>query len=404
MDFFNQTITRLTITSFMDFFAQFSVEKLGTIPMSASGDSVFVQRKIIPVPIQYATREKWVEIVRSSAGRKQMNPTERDKNPVEMQWILPRISCNITGISYDANRKLIKTQQVSDYQGGNSATSTYSPASYNLEVEISTIARHIDDNLQLMEQILPYFAPAMNMSLHLYSDTTTESVPIILNSVSMDNPVDIPEFEERVFINTYNFTIKLNYFVVKKLRGVITGIGVTMRSGQDVVEISKTWLAAQQKINTTFNTYLANADKPNPLVLAQTPASEQLMSAALSALGEPCVVITFIGNNQASLSIPSVSGTPYAKLFNIYYRVDSNMDIKKYTEPIDVNFTNIYFWIVFSPSPETDATQLEILSWGVNPFGIGEMQIGSTFVIGRSLDINTIPLGDMQIGNTFMVR
>lgn len=290
MDYFNQIVTRNVITSFMSFFSKFSIEKLQTI--SVSGDDVFAQRKITPVPIQWSCREKWVEIVRSSSSRKQMNPTERDKNPVEMQWILPRISCNITGISYDASRRLIKTQQIKDYQNSSSANATYSPASYNLEVEISTVARHIDDNLQLMEQILPYFAPTMNMNLFLYSDTNSESVPIVLNSVSLDNPTDIPEYDERIFTNVYNFTLKLNYYMMSKLKGVINNIDINMMAGQDVVRINKKWLESQQRIQTTFNQYIANANIPNPLV-TYNPTDVIISESVAQMGGEPCITIEF---------------------------------------------------------------------------------------------------------------
>ena len=199
MDFFNQAVTRAVSTTLMDFFSRFSIEKFQTI--TVSGDSIFAQRKVIPVPVQWATREKWVEIVRSSSSRKAMDPSIRDKNPVEMQWILPRISCNLTGVLYDSTRRLIKTQQINTSSTETSRTNTYTPATYNLNYEIATVSRYIDENLQLMEQILPYFSPGLSLTLNLYPDKEPESIPIILDSVSIDNPIDIPEFEERIFTN-----------------------------------------------------------------------------------------------------------------------------------------------------------------------------------------------------------
>jgi hypothetical protein len=107
----------------------------------------------------------------------------------------------------------------------------------------------------------------------------------------MDNPTDIPEFDERLFTNVYNFTIKLNYYMIKKLRGIITGIYVNMPIGMDVVQIRKSWLESQQKIITTFNQYVANASSPNPLI--NVTDYETLVSDAISALGtDPCVVLT----------------------------------------------------------------------------------------------------------------
>ena len=69
----------------MDFFSRVKIEKYGSV--TVSGDEAYISRKIIPVPIQWATREKWVELLRSSSSRRVMDPAIREKNPVEMQWI-----------------------------------------------------------------------------------------------------------------------------------------------------------------------------------------------------------------------------------------------------------------------------------------------------------------------------
>lgn len=378
MQFFNHGITRLAITAFMDFFSKFSIEKYGSVPVSAgSGDLVFVQRKIIPVPVQWAAREKWVEIVRSSSARKAMDPAIRDKNPVEMMWILPRISVNLTGITYDSNRRLIKTQNLRNCPDnplvGNQKNSSYSPAPYNLELEVATISRHIDDNLQLMEQIIPYFAPTMNMNLNLYGLNSNESIPITLNSVAIDIPIDIPEFEERIFINTYSFSMKLNYFMIKKLQGIITGININMQNGGEYVQLSKEWLAAQNKIENKFNYYSSNALRRNPLTDNST-----LTDDAIAALGK-IPLYAYIGTDgMLHIEKTAVSGTEYENLFSIYYRTDDSTDIKEYIAPLDITFTKIYFWMVYAPPNQVDATQLQV--WTFDG-AIGSNIIGYNFKV-----------------------
>jgi hypothetical protein len=266
MEFFNQSITRMVSIALMDWFSRISIEKYKTI--SVSGESVYAQRKVIPVPIQWATREKWVEIVRSSAGRKAMDPAMRDLNPIEMQWILPRISCNLSGLEYDASRRLIKTQIVEDYahSTSNSTGKVYTPAPYILNFEIASIARHLDDNFQIMEQILPFFSPTMNLNLNLYDNRLTESVPITLSNVSLDNPTDLPEFDERIFTNVYTFQIKINYYMMKKIQSFITGVTINMQNGTEIVRIDTVWLEAQNKMQTKFTEYISNADRMNPLI------------------------------------------------------------------------------------------------------------------------------------------
>ena len=378
MEFFNHSITRLAITSFMDFFSRFSIEKFASIPISGgNGDSVFVQRKIIPVPIQWAAREKWVEIIRSSSSRKAMDPSIRDKNPVEMMWILPRISCNLNGITYDANRRLVKTQQISDNSSSsNNANTSFSPATYNLELEISTIARQIDDNLQLMEQIIPYFSPAMNMNLELHGNGEIESIPIVLNSISVDIPTDIPEFEERIFTNVYNFTMKLNYYMIKRLKSVITNINANLIMGQQIVEINKEWLLTQNRITERYNEYVLNASRTNPLVIS---AKDVLTTQAISALGKvPIYAYLNKVNNTLSLYTEGLSGSEYQSLFHIYYRTDTDMTIHKYDSPLTVTFSNIYFWLVYSPIDKSETVQFQVYTF---KGGIGQMIVKYNFEV-----------------------
>ena len=264
----HQYTTRTIIVAFMDFFSKLKIEKLGSI--TVSGEKAFVSRKVIPVPIQWATREKWVEILRSSSARKAMDPNIRNRNPVEMQWILPRISVNMSGITYDSKRKLAKTQEIGQYMKGDppgTRPMMYTPVPYNINLELTTISRHIDDNFQLMEQILPFFAPALNLNVFLAPDRNSESIPIILNSVTTDNPVDLPENDERIFTNTYSFTIRANYYHIPiQDQGIILNIDANLVTGIVVDNINIKWLEDQQKIQTKFTEYVANTDIPNPFI------------------------------------------------------------------------------------------------------------------------------------------
>lgn len=269
MNFYgHQHITRTLIVAFMDFFSRIKIEKYGSI--TVSGDESFISRKIIPIPICWAAREKWVEILRSSSARKAMDPNIREKNPVEMQWIMPRISCFLTGLSYDASRKLPKTSEIGKYMMGDppdSRVPVYTPAPWNLQLQITTIARNMDDSMQMMEQILPFFSPGMNLNVFLFPDRNSESIPITLDSVSTDIPIDIPENDERFFTNTFSFTLKANYYAIPRdPSGLITNIDSNLITDILVNNINIKWLEDQQKIQTKFSEYLANTDIPNPFI------------------------------------------------------------------------------------------------------------------------------------------
>ncbi len=265
----HQFITRNIAVSFMDFISRFQIEKYGSI--TVSGTESYISRKIIPVPVQWATREKWVELLRSSSSRRVMDPAIRDKNPVEMQWILPRLSLNMTGMSYDSSRRLGKTQDIGTLQKNpvtyNTRPRIYTPVPYNLNFELVSISRHLDDNMQIMEQLLPFFSPSMSMSIKLFPDRDPESIPFILNSVVIDNPTDLSENDERIFTNTYNFTAKVNYYHIPLAdQGTIQNINTNLVIKIEETNINVQWIQAQQLIQTKFNDYILASTIPNPFL------------------------------------------------------------------------------------------------------------------------------------------
>ncbi len=213
MDFGQHAITRRIMVSFMDFFSKIYIEKY------SSTISGYVTRKVIRVPIQFASRDKWLEIYKSSSSRKAMDPSIKEKNPIEMQWILPRIGVQMISMNYDSQRKLIKTQQVSEYNSEFSSSGTYTPAPYNIDVDVYVISKTLDDNLQIMEQIVPFFSPGMSLNVKVYDDEISDSVSVVLSSITQDIPVDMSETEDKFITFIYTFSIKANYYAPKKIYG-----------------------------------------------------------------------------------------------------------------------------------------------------------------------------------------
>lgn len=209
--------TKAIHVAFMDFFSRIYVERLGSA-VTTAGENIYVPRKVIQIPVQFASRDKWFNIYHSSSSRKAMDPSIRDEVPVEMQWILPRISVYMNGILYDPSRKLQKTQKVNNFPGDSNSdiTRQYTPAPYSIDIEATVITRTLDDQFQIMEQILPFFSPDMSINVKLVPGSVAESVPIVLNGVTTDIPLDYGENDERFITFSYNFYAKTNYYPPKK--------------------------------------------------------------------------------------------------------------------------------------------------------------------------------------------
>jgi hypothetical protein len=89
----------------------------------------------------------------------------------------------------------------------------YNPAPYNLTFTLSVLAKNMNDALQIVEQILPYFQPEYTVTMKMIdSMTDTRDVPITLNSVAMEDTYEGSFEERRVIEYTLEFTMKLYFF------------------------------------------------------------------------------------------------------------------------------------------------------------------------------------------------
>jgi len=216
---FYHGIIRKTIVSFGRLFSDIYIDR-------KQGDSVngtTVQR--IQVPLAYAPKEKWIVRIDSDPSLENYTYTS-----------LPRMSFEILGYSYDAQRKLNRMQKIECGDGSASKNFMYTPVPYNIEIALYILTKTQEDGLQILEQILPTFAPEYNLHVKVVPEmNVVQDVPIILNSVSVADEYD-GDFQTRRFVtHTLNFTLKTNMF------GPVSGQGViqTVNANVSFKEITK---------------------------------------------------------------------------------------------------------------------------------------------------------------------
>ena len=243
----HQFITKKIIVGFLKFLDDhIRLEKLSW----DTDAQTYATRKVLQVPIQFGVHDKYYTIVNSSSARKTF-PPEDSQAPVEMQRIVPRIGVSLTGILYDTDRHMNKLNRI---EAGNDYT--IAPVPYNLEMEVSIITKSLDDTLQLMETLIPYFSPTLSLDLNLFGES--ESVPIGLNTISFDWPTELTETDERFFTTSYYFTIRANYHLQKK-----TGKRI------ETVEVN-----CKDYTNTLWEKYTATAKTPLPSDYPDTPKED----------------------------------------------------------------------------------------------------------------------------------
>ena len=175
----------------------------------------------LAVPIAYGPKQKF--LVR----------LDTDPNlDREIAISLPRIGFELSGISYDSNRKLNSAQKNTyDHTDKNFRKTQYTPGPYNIDFTMSIFVKNADDVTQILEQILPYFKPEWNMSVNLVPEMNIKmDIPTVLNSVDLEDTYDGDFQTRRAIIWNLNFTMK-GY-----LYGPVSNQGVIKRISVDIYE------------------------------------------------------------------------------------------------------------------------------------------------------------------------
>lgn len=161
-------------------------------------------------PIQYGPYMKYLAMIAAEPKPERQS----------MQISLPRISFEIKGLNYDGTRKLTPTQMArvvpkegTDAEGRPVQYSQFMPVPYNLEIEMAVISKNQDDGLQIIEQILPNFHPALNVSIVVIDETKEErDIAIVLNGIGYTDDYEGDYTTRRTLIWTLNFTVKTYLF------------------------------------------------------------------------------------------------------------------------------------------------------------------------------------------------
>jgi len=199
---YNRMIRKLTV-AFGDLFSNITLVRYNP-------DESEQERFI--VPLDYAAKELYVQ-------RLSFDPNLDKK----IQMTLPRMSYEMNGIDYDASRKQI-TNIKNFASSGQNIISQYMPVPYNFDFSLYLYVRNIEDGNQIIEHILPFFAPDYTIKVNMIPEMgIIKEVPIILNNVKYDVTYEGDrESDTRMVIWTLNFTVKGFIFGANSTTGLIT--------------------------------------------------------------------------------------------------------------------------------------------------------------------------------------
>ena len=194
--FYNETIKRC-VSVFGTMFNNIQYKKV-------KSDGTVLTSPI--VPLSYGPKQKFLDRIAEEA-----NLSDRNRSAIS----LPRMAFELTGFEYDVQRqqnKLIRSIK-SQYESDGKKGFQYAPAPYNLNFTLSILTKNMNDALQIVEQILPYFQPEYTVTMKMVdSMSDNRDVPIVLNSVSFQDDYEGSFEDRRIIEYTLDFTMKTYFF------------------------------------------------------------------------------------------------------------------------------------------------------------------------------------------------
>jgi len=178
----------------------------------------------IKVPLIYAPKEKYIARLASDPDLSR-----------EIQVNLPRMSFEMTSITYDPSRKqnsLLKNPKSST---ATKAISQFIGVPYDINFELNIYTRNIDDGTHIVEQILPYFNPDYTVTVNPISEMGfLKDIPIILNTVT--NSVEHEGNFDAVRFVTWRleFTMKAHFYGPVTSTNIIRKIDVNIYNDESL--------------------------------------------------------------------------------------------------------------------------------------------------------------------------
>ena len=150
------------------------------------------------VPLNYGAKEKYITRINS-------DPTLTKS----IATTVPRMSFDMTGMSYDTARKLPST--VRNFAANNATTvkTQFVPVPYDFTFSLSIYVRNTEDGTQILEQILPFFTPDFNVTINFIPSMGKKyDMPVILNSVNTTTDYEGDMMSTRLITWDLEFTAK----------------------------------------------------------------------------------------------------------------------------------------------------------------------------------------------------
>jgi len=215
MEYAYLNTTKKAILGFMAFFNAVEVSSYND-----NGEPTSTQI----VPIIFGAREKAFDRLNNFM---EYNGGDLNTTTVIVQTILPIMVIRNLSPAYDSTRQLNKNATMKIMKNKTEQAIQKVPVAYNLSFDLYVKTKTFDDLMQIIEQVIPYFSPSINLNIKVIDGYTyNESFKYTLNSVAPILPEEKTLTEQAFFEATLTFTIAMHYYRLPKKPTVIKNINI----------------------------------------------------------------------------------------------------------------------------------------------------------------------------------
>ena len=169
----------------------------------------------IRVPLSYGPREK-------TLARLEGDPNLDRETAIN----LPRMSFEMTGLAYASERKLNTIRRVTSLADGSEQSklrNMYQPVPYDIAFQLNIMVNRAEDGTKIIEQIMPFFTPEFTVTANILPEMNYKlDVPVILDSLNMQDTYEADFVTRRALIYEADFTLKGYFFGPVSKSGIIT--------------------------------------------------------------------------------------------------------------------------------------------------------------------------------------
>lgn len=148
--------------------------------------------KYVTVPVKFMPKKKFYSWINHRSHEKRF----------------PMIGVQMTSIEYDSDRRSGAQETLKVSNSDDSTVYTTNPVPYNIGFTVSIGTEYQNEQDQINEQLMPFFAPYVYTSINISELNINWDMEVLLNSANIDTETEIEEDNYRNILWTHEYTAK----------------------------------------------------------------------------------------------------------------------------------------------------------------------------------------------------